>query len=183
MKVETVTLEEALEKGVKGKSGKLYAYNSELSAARHSKMQEWLIEVEYSKSSTQFHDFLNNIIEDLNESKIVQASWKIKEIQEAIEQSVSQTIPVAKIFCLFFDTEDENSVEFSETKIMAKVKDLDHYSYYSFFGLVLSLLSLSKERFSKIAELNNQDTLQQSLSQALKNAKENTEQVVSEPSK
>lgn len=178
MKVITATFEEAIQNGLKGKDGTLYKFNSELATARYFKSQEWLIELQYGIPVEEFGEKLNGMIELINGSKLFNVAIEIDKMIQGLQLMSQRVMPAAKITMLYFDAEGEDSSKFDEAKLMEKVNNLDHYSYYTFFALLLRCLNLSKEQFNKIAEGAAQELLTKPLSKALETSNESTEQTL-----
>lgn len=167
MRTITATFEEAIENGLKGKDGTIYKFNSELATARYFKSQEWLIELQYGVPVEDFGTKLNELIEFVNQSKLYNVAIEIEKMLQGLQLMSQRVMPAAKITMLYFDSEGEDSSKFDEAKIMEKVKNLDHYSYYTFFALLLRCLNLSREQFNKIAEKAAEELLTLPLEKAL----------------
>lgn len=176
--VKTITFDEAVQNGIKGKSGTIYRFNSELSADRYFKASEWLHELSFGLPMSAHLDLLDQVIGQLNKGEMFNASITIQKMRENLTQIALRQDPARRLFCLYFDAEGEDSAEFNEQKILTKAEDLSQYSYYSFFALALKLLSSGEKRFKEIAELVNKGILQQNLTTELSKEREKLEEAM-----
>lgn len=182
-KVPSFTYEDAIANGVKGKSGKTYFFNSELSTDRYFKAMEWLVELAHGMPVSEHLKKIDEAIIAGNEGKWFDVCVALQKMRDNQVQLITRNAPAIKLFCLYFSTEDENQMEFNESKIDLKVKDLNHYSYHSFFGLVLSLLNFGESRLKQIAEQVTQDILQSPISMGLTEIREKSARAMLDLSK
>jgi hypothetical protein len=156
MSIQSATVEQIYKDGLTGKSGKIYRVESEFSIARKKVFDKWLIEFQSGFSPEKIVKEWDTVIAMLNKFQMADAIHKLVEDRNSVKKIEHRTDLLLKLCCLFLTSSDEDVTTFSETIVTDKAKDLEHYSYNTFFLLFLrtlpGLLANSEQDTQSISE-------------------------------
>jgi hypothetical protein len=148
-KVPILDINTAVEKGIEGKSGKVYTFNSELSVDRFE-FQDILAErMQFGYGPADVDRKLREVYNLFNGAKFADGSVKLSALMNAKDQMHTRSRAVMKIVALYFNAEDEDPMTVNEKVIEDKVNDWTHYSYTSFFVLATSFVNLRHRKLEE----------------------------------
>jgi len=143
--------EKALNEGIEGKSGKVYRFESELSVRRYHEAMKYKVHMSYGLEGVEaLHEKLTAAYELMNSGKLADGIADIKKILVGTQQLSNNFYPGMMLCAIYFNTEDEDRMGFSETDMVQKAKDWEHYGITGFFTLACRLLGIQSENLRAI---------------------------------
>jgi hypothetical protein len=124
-------------------NGKEYRVEKELSIARFKELESMQVELYYGFDMEGMFKKMKEAFNDLNKSKVADASVKLYRLMEGVADKVDKREPVALRICtLFLNTEGEDAKTWSEELANEKIKDwqAEGYSVNDFFSLATVLV-------------------------------------------
>jgi hypothetical protein len=124
-------------------NGKDYRVVKELSIARFKELDKMEVEFFYGFDMQGMYNKLTDAFNDLNKTKLADASVKIHNLIKGIADKIDNREHVVLRICsLFLVTEGEDESKWSEELAAEKAKDwaAEGYSMTSFFSLVANSL-------------------------------------------
>jgi hypothetical protein len=146
MSLKTFTFNDAVQGKIVGASGTKYLFESELSATRYFKIQEYILEINLNKDPFAFLSEVKRAYDALNDGKgprIADASTHLKNLLEHVPVWSTQYRKAIMACALFLNREDdsmEKRTAFDETDLMVKVADLE--AAYGVMGFIDALPSI-----------------------------------------
>lgn len=124
-------------------NGNTYKIVKELSINRFRELEKLEIEAFYGFDAQGMFDKLKNTWNDLNKSKVADATVKIYQLMEGMADKVDKREPVMLRICsLFLIKDGENVNEWNEELANEKIEDWskEGYAIDDFFSLAASLV-------------------------------------------
>lgn len=137
---KTASIDEILNNGITGVSGVVYHVESEISVARKKAFDKWLVEFESGMSPERLVKEFDITIDYLNKFQMADGIYHLVKTRNNINDLSKRTDLLVKLCAIFLNTKEEDSAAFSETDIVRKTKDIEHYSYNTFFLLLIGSL-------------------------------------------
>ena len=134
-------------------NGKEYKFLTELPIVRFKELDKLEVEFFYGFDMKQMFDKLKAAFEDLNKSKIADASVKMHNLMKGVADKVDKREPIVLRICaLFLVTEDEDINKWSDELAAKKIKDWEEegYAMTDFFSLAATSLPGFLEAYEKI---------------------------------
>lgn len=150
-KLKALEWEKALSEGIKGKSGKVYHFESELSVRRYGEAMKYRVHMAYGMPGIEeLHNRLNQAIELMNKGRMFDGIASLEKLRNGTEQLSQKFYPGLMLTAIYFNSDDEDRMGFSETDMKKKIEDWSEYGMDGFFTLAFKLLGIQAKSLEAI---------------------------------
>lgn len=139
--------EDAVQGNIVGASGIKYVMESELSAERYYKLQQYILEMYTGRDAPQIIAKIARAYQALNDGKgprLADASVELHDLMNGLESWGTQSKKSIMCVCLFMNRADDpfdKRVRFDESDLMLKVADLE--AVYGIQGFSTALTNIT----------------------------------------
>ncbi len=147
-----LSIEDAVQNGIVGRSGKVYKFCSELSVDRYEQQEIYAEWMQFGLDAEGMYKKIVHTYNLLNAMKVADASVELSRLREAPRQMMNRARPAMKIVALYFNYEGEDSTKVNEAEIQDKINDWTGYQYEGFFVLATSFVRLRMEKLNESLE-------------------------------
>lgn len=148
MSLKKFTFNDAVQGKIVGASGTKYLFESELSAIRYFKIQEYILELSLSKDANSIMAELKSAYDALNDGKgprVADSATHLRNVLESLPMWSTQYRKAIMVCALVLNRESdpmEKRTAFDETDLMIKVADLEAaYGVQGFIDALPNIMS------------------------------------------
>jgi hypothetical protein len=150
-KLKALDWEDALKNGIEGKSGKRYHFESELSVRRYGEAMKYRVYMAYGLPGIEeLHQKLEKVADLINQARFFDAVTILNELLNGSQQLAQKFYPGLMLTAIYFNSDDEDRMGFSETEMKKKIEDWEHYGMSGFFTLAFWLLGIQAKSLEAI---------------------------------
>lgn len=140
-------------------NGKTYVIENTLSIDRYKKFEEMQLEVGYGRSFKDVFAVLRSAMDDLNKTKLVDASVKLYNLNYGVQDEAKKNPFVLRFCALFMNTENEDRASINDDQINQKINDwtVEGLNIEPFFQFATASLPGFRDAYKKLTATISDD--------------------------